>query len=523
MLIVGIAFAALAAGAISAVMYAIKRADYGTLFSNLTAEDASSITQKLKEDKVPYALGDGGATVRVPSDMVAEERVALAGAGIVHGGSSGYELFDRMNLGMTEFEEKIDKTRAVEGELERTIAGLAPVAAARVHLASPDPSLYSDTQEPVTASIAITTRPGRSLTPGQVRGIVQLVAGAVEGLKPEQVTIVNQDGEMLLPDVSSGDTASNALRLTADQLIAKQRFESHLQQNIQSLLDSTIGPKRVAVRVATDMRFDSETTKSDEYANNPVTRSEQIEKEKYTGGRPGSAAGVPGTTSNVPSYQGAQTGQNGNYSRSKVLRNNEISVIHREHTDAPGRINHTSVAVLVNTGGTTPPGQKATDTYTLTPANVSQIRNVVVAAAGLNLAAGDQVSVEAIPFNPAVMVDDKAGGTTKILGLPVGGAIAVLLIILLAVAGVAAVALRKPSVGGGEMPEGFQSFDDTLKAELPPGDQNPSLLRHGLEGGLTPMLSAEDMTREQMIEYVQSVAHDNPENIAKLIKIWLVE
>lgn len=522
MLFGGIAAAIAVAGMIWGTIVLVKRADYSTLFSSLSGQEAASITQKLKDDKVPYLLSDGGTTIRIPSDSVSEERIALAGAGMLKGNGDGYELFDKMNFGMTNFEEKLDKTRAIEGELERTIAGLDPVQAARVHIAAPDQTLYTDTATPVTASIAITTKPGEALGPTQVRGIVRLVAGAVEGLKPDQVTIVNQDGVMLIPEGgdSGQDNAATALKLTQDQLIAKQRYETNLQANIQSLLDSTLGPKRVAVRVATDMNFDTETVRSDEYAKDPVTRSEQNEKEKYTGNGGKAAAGVPGTTSNIGTYQGAQQG-GGTYNRSKDTRNNEISVVHREHVAAPGKVNHTSVAVLMNTSplpGTV--GVRGATPYVLTTANVAQIRNIVIAAAGLNLLNGDQVSVEAIPFNPAVLVETGANAA-RIFGLPIWALIAVGVVLLLGVLGSVAILMLRRGAGGGSSPqEGeFPSFDTSLATEV------PSLHTeidepHALTG---PMLSSEELTREQMIEYVTTVAQENPENIAKLVKIWLAE
>lgn len=522
MIVGGIAATLALAFAIWGMLALVRRADYSTLFSNLSPQEASSITQKLKDDKIPYSLAEGGTTIRVPSDAVSEERVALAGAGIVKGSGTGYELFDRMNFGMTDFEEKLDKTRAIEGELQRTIAGLDPVQAARVHIASPDQTLYTATQSPVTASIAITTKPGENLSPTEVRGIVQLVAGAVENLKPDQVTIVNQDGVMLIPEGGSSgqDSAETALKLTQDQLIAKQRYETNLQANIQSLLDSTLGPKHVAVRVATDMNFDSETVKSDEYSKDPVTRSEQVEKEKYSGSGGKAAAGVPGTTSNIGTYQGT-AGGSGNYSRSKVTRNNEISVIHREHVDAPGKINHTSVAVLMNTSALPSTGKDKTVTpYVLNASNVAQIRNIVVAAAGLNLATGDQVSVEAIPFNPAVLVDNSSNVATRIFGLPVWAIASVGLILVLTIVGLVVVSMRRKPAGV-SMDGDFPSFDSSMSAEVPSLHSDP--YGDDIQALPRPMLSSEELTREQMIEYVATVAQENPENIAKLVKIWLAE
>ena len=190
-------------------------APYAVLFSNLSPDDANAVITKLDAQKIPHQLSADGTTVYVPADVVADERVQLAGDGTVKGGGTGFELFDRTNLGMTDTQEKIAKIRATEGELQRTIAGLTPVESARVHLAVPDATLYSTTQQPTTASVAIRTKPGATLSPQEVRGITQLVAGAVEGLKPENVTIVNQDGTVLVPVAVGHESRRHADRRRA--------------------------------------------------------------------------------------------------------------------------------------------------------------------------------------------------------------------------------------------------------------------------------------------------------------------
>jgi len=168
-------------------MYALHRPDYTVLFSNLAPEDSAAVISKLKDEKTPYQLSDGGTTILVPAENVYEERVALAGAGVVKGGGVGFEIFDRTNLGMTDFQERVAKTRAIEGELSRTIGGLSPVEAARVNIAVPEQRLYTASQSPVTASVAIKTKPGMSLRPSEVTGITMLVSRAVEGLEAKKL------------------------------------------------------------------------------------------------------------------------------------------------------------------------------------------------------------------------------------------------------------------------------------------------------------------------------------------------
>ena len=509
-------------------LYFGRQPNYETLFSNLSAEDATAVTQRLKDDKVPYHLSSDGKTVYVPTANVSDERVAIAGSGMVKGGGTGYELFDRTNFGMTEFQEKLDKNRAIEGELQRTINGLEPVESSRVHIAAPDASLYTSTQDPTTASVAVKTHAGQSLSPQQVKGITMLVSRAVDGLKPENVTLVNQDGQVLLPGATDGDgSQADALKMTQEQLLAKQRYESTVQQSIQSMLDDTLGPKRAVARVSTKMNFDANSSESKVYAPQGTVLSQQNERESYNGTQPSrqAAVGVPGTTSNIGTYQGLQNQQSqGKYNKSKSTTNYNISEQNLKHIDAPGKVLSTSVAVVVNStadpAGTRNGAPVAQSTpYALTPANVAQIRNLVIAAAGLDLNQGDQVSVESLPFNPSVAPTVVAGSSTQtVLGIPLWALLALGGAAALGVIGYFAMRSRRSSFAPTmELP----SFDSSLADELPPFEEHPIL--EGAPGLAAPIRSAADLTREQMVEYVTTVAQENPDSIAKLVKLWMAE
>ena len=511
---------------------------YETLFSNLSAEDAATVTQRLKDDKVPYQLSSDGKTVYVPSQDLSEERVSIAGSNALKGSGTGYELFDRTNFGMTEFQEKLDKTRAIEGELQRTISGLNPVESARVHIAQPENALYTSTQMPTTASVAIKTKAGQSLDAHAIRGITLLVSNAVEGLKPENVTIVNQDGEVLssaaiLADNGTG-SSGDALKMTSEQQQAKLRYESDLQQSIQTMLDETLGKKRAVARVSTKMDFDANSTDSKTYAPQGTVLSAQSKRESYVGNPPQrqQAAGVPGTASNIGTYQATQTNQtSGRYNKSENTTNYQVSETNTKHIDAPGKVTQTSVAVIVDSAPealqtTTNGAIVAATPYQLTPANVAQIRNTVIAAAGLNLQQGDQVSVEAIPFNPSVL--PTSGGLASANGLNAPGPLGIPLWAFLAVGAVALLSgvgllVMRARRGGSKFAPMMElpSFDTSLAEELPPFEEHPIL--EGAPGLAAPIRSAADLTREQMIEYVTTVAQENPDNIAKLVKMWLAE
>ncbi|MBV9269992.1 MAG: hypothetical protein JO165_02795, partial [Candidatus Eremiobacteraeota bacterium] len=339
-------------------------------------------------------------------------------------------------------------------------------------------------------------------------------------------TIVNQDGRVLV--ASNADAGSpDALNLTQEQLLAKQRYENSLQSSIQSMLDQTLGPKRAVARVSTKMNFDATTTETKTYAPQGTVLSQQSERESYTGSQPNrTAMGIPGTTSNIPTYQAVQNGgTSGKYNKSKTTTNYNVSESTSKHIDAPGKVASTSVAVLVNAGAPALPGTSnanAQQTYQLTPANITQIRNIVIAAAGLDLNSGDQVSVEAMPFNPAVATQPTiVQPVTTMLGVPVWALLAIGGVALLAGLGFLMTRLRRRS-GLGRLPEmDLPSFDSSLAEELPPFEEHPML--DGAPGIAAPIRSAADLTREQMVEYVTTVAQENPESIAKLVKLWLAE
>jgi len=513
------------------VAFRLRGPDYAVLFSNMQPDEANAVIQKLDAEKIPHKLADNGATILIPHESVYEKRVQLAGEGVVKsGGGTGFELFDRTNLGMTDFQEKIAKTRATEGELQRTISGLTPVQSARVHIATPQASLYSTTQQPTTASVAIQTKAGMQLSAQEVRGITQLVSGAVEGLKPDNVTIVDQNGTVLRPsaleDTGAVADASSALKLTQDQLVAKEKYESSLQQSLQGLLDATIGMHRSAVRVASQMNFDANSTETKSFAPQGTVRSQQTERESYTGtGAPrGNAAGVPGTTTNVvPTYQGTQNQQtNGRYNKTKNTTNYEVTEQSAKHVDAPGKLTRLSVAVLVNVPAAVagPANANAATPYVVSAADVQKIRSAVAAAAGIDAARGDQISVEAIPFAPEAqgIGSRSATASTTVFGLPAVPFIALLIILGLVGAGFGIGILRRRTFRpSAELP----TFDSTLAEELPSFEEHPML--DGTPAIAAPIRSAADLTREQMIEYVTTVAQENPDNIAKLVKLWLAE
>ena len=182
---------------------------YRPLFTNLAPEDAGAIVEALKAEKVPFQLEDGGRAVLVPAERLYELRLSLASRGLPEGGGVGFEVFDKQTLGQTDFQQRLNFQRALQGELSRTIGQLAGVEAARVHLAIPERSLFVAQNRRPSASVVVKLVQGRSLARAQVDGIVHLVASSVEGMETEQVTVVDESGRVLTQE-HRGDDAAEA-------------------------------------------------------------------------------------------------------------------------------------------------------------------------------------------------------------------------------------------------------------------------------------------------------------------------
>ena len=266
---------------------------WGTLFANLDREDAAAVVSKLKEMKIPYRI-EGEGTVEVPQQNVRELRLELAGAGLPRGGGVGFESFDKMRLGATEFEQRVLYRRSLEGELSRTIDTIAAVQSSRVHLVLPERSVFVGRAEPASASIVLKMRPGRALGAGEIAGVVHLVSSSVASLTPERVAIVSTDGSVLHKPRREGDGASDD-----DSATSAHSLEAILEERARSMLEKVVGAGHVDVRVSADLDRSRVERVEDRYdPKNTVLRSEQSTTERTSGDR--SATGVPGSESNSP-------------------------------------------------------------------------------------------------------------------------------------------------------------------------------------------------------------------------------
>jgi flagellar M-ring protein FliF len=361
--------------------------DYAVAFSGLKDDDAAAIVAKLKDSKTPYQLEQG--TIKVPPSQVQEVRLQMAAQGLPQKGSNvGMELFNQPHLGVTEFAEKVNYQRALEGELSRTIGRLDAVDSARVHLVVPQPALFASQQKDATASVVLQLKPGRRLDAGQVQGITQLVAGSVEGLKPGNVTIMDSAGETL-----SGGGGADGARQTGSRTDVQHTLEDRVANDIRVMLARVVGPDRSIVRVNADLNWDQYESNTETYSPDqkaPQVRTERKVNETQSSST-GQAGGVPGADSNVPTYGGTTAnGQGGAQSqRQDTTTTYELSKTVEKLTRAPGGVRRLSVAVALDSDVVNDPDQ------------ADAISKLVATAAGLDTTRGDVVTLTSLPFSTA--------------------------------------------------------------------------------------------------------------------------
>lgn len=396
MLVAAVAF--LSAAAFAILIFAANRTDYKPLFTNLTSEDAGEIVKKLKDAKTPYQITADGKGVLVPSDKVYELRLTLASEGLPQGGGVGFEIFDRKNFGMTEFVQKLNYQRALQGELSRTIAQLTGVEQARVHLVIPEKSLFKDNERPATASIVLKMKSSRALQDSEVQGVVHLVAASIEGMDPEHVTVLDSRGKML----SKGGNNDPTSRMSTAMQETQRSYERNAEERIQSLLDRIVGGGKSVARVTATFDFKQVERVEEKFDPESIAvRSEQRTEEK--GSSTTSGAGVPGVQTNLGRTTPGAGATSGGGSKNDETLNYEVSRSTAKIIEPVGALSKLSVAVLVDGKYEEPAavkdGQVAKAKYTpRSPDELQKIETLVKSAIGFNLERGDQLSVQNVPF-----------------------------------------------------------------------------------------------------------------------------
>jgi flagellar M-ring protein FliF len=393
----------IAAGlAVVAGLYALREWNrergFEPLFSGMSAEDAGAVTAKLREGNVEYRLSDNGGTILVKKDRVAEMRLQLAAAGLPQTGRLGFELFDQANFGASEFTEQVNYHRAIEGELERSVMSLKEVERARVHVSMSKESLYLEQRQPAKASILIKLRGGAKLSAQNIAAITQLAASAVPGLQANQVTLLDTAGNLLnrprpggLDESSAGSEAVLEYRKT---------LERDIQTKIAQTLEPMLGPEHFRIGVSADIDLTSGELSEETFdPNKSVMVSSQSSQDMPAGGAGGVQAAVPGTASNLPRATASQASAGAsvtNYGRKTENVTYQTSRVVKHTKLGQGTVKKLSLSILVDHNLRYDQGKPIVEAPT--PEKLKVIKDLVTAAVGIDMERGDQLVVEAFPF-----------------------------------------------------------------------------------------------------------------------------
>jgi len=460
--------------------------DYQVLYSNLQAEDAGLMVQKLKEMKVPYKTTSAG--ILVPSDRVYELRLRLAAMGLPQGGGVGYEIFDKTGLGTTEFVQKVNLKRALQGELSRTIRSLQEVSDCRVHLSIPERSIFSSTDEKPKASVLLKLRPGVTLSRSQIQGIVHLVAGSVESLTPNNVTIVDNRGNVLTTE------EDETLLLSNTQREYQRGLERDIEKRVISIIEPVVGKDKVKAKASVSIDFTRiEETQETYDPDGQVVRSQQKLTEQKTGGM---VAGVPGVQSNLPNRQagGAASNKTGLRKQTETV-NYEISKTVSHIIKPTGTIKRLTVAVLVD--GTYLKDEKS-GRMKYVPRSEEDLKSyeeIIKKAVGYSKERGDEVKVINMAFNaqPEPVETQQADYTKYIIPAARYGTILILSVLVF-------LFLIRPLIAY------------LRQQSVPPASSTSQALTPELEGTPAP----KEIPRDEIVEW----ARNNPQQAATLIKKW---
>ena len=511
--------------------------DFRTLYTSLAPEDASAVAQKIHEAGIEYRLDETGATILVPSEKLAEARLALAGAGLPRTGRIGFELFDRANLGASDFTEQVNYRRALEGELERTVSTLSEVDQARIHITFAKDSVFLDARQPAKATVVLRLKRASPLQQANVTAIANLVASAVDGLAPEAVAIIDANGRLLnRPRAEDGEE-----KLAEANLDYRHQMEAELLAKINTALEPLLGAGRfhAGVNVECDFTATEENEESFDPAKSAVLTSQTTEESTSTGGAGG--GGTPGTASNLPQPPArAAVASSGMLRRTDNVSYQPSRTVRR--TVSPkGTLKRVSTAVLVDQTlkweGT---GAKARRTLIPpSPETMKAIHDVIAGITGFTEQRGDQISVETLPFESTLAAEPPAPPPPPSKLQPkfnfmqpfVLGAGGVIFLLVLAVV---FLLMRRSGRSKTTDPE------DMAPQALPGGAAGPakSVAESRMAQQIADnqaeqeMLEAEALSRiklpatkktEVLVKHIREAVHKDPTSAANVLRTWVAD
>lgn len=530
-----------AVGLIAFFMFMTSRlgtADMSLLYGDLAIEDASAISQRLEGQNIPFEVRGNGTQIFVPADAVARMRMTMAAEGLPNGGSVGYELFDQADaIGTTNFVQRINHVRALEGELARTIGSLSQVKSARVHLVLPRRELFTRDRQDPSASVVLQLR-GSVIQAGQIAAIQNLVASAVPGLSPDKISVVDHTGRLH----ARGDGSNGEALTSANAEEARQRYESRIARSIEKLLESTIGFGGVRAEVAADIDFDRLTTTNETYdPDGQVVRSTQsVEQEDASSeAQSNDSVSVTNNLPNAASQDGAADNRNTNNSRrSEETVNFEISRKVTTLVRETGQVNRITVAVLVDgvydaEGNYTPRSDEELEQFTA----------LVKSAIGFNAERGDQVEI----VNQRFAVPDLSEGPIaeagfmgfnksdilKIAEILVLGIVSIL-VILLVVRPIMTRALDAAATSGGASEAAAMLPAGSDPARLSPPSSEYDEVEGGSEMDAIPedfeddgaeidIANIDGKVKKSSLSQINQIVDKHPDETISIMRAWMYQ
>ncbi len=486
------------------MVFWLNQTEYRVLYTKLYAEDASRVVSILQSTKEPYKIQDNGSTILVPADRVYDLRLKIAGEGALHGQGIGYEIFDTVQIGQTDFIQRINYQRALQGELARTISEFPQVERARVHLVLPAKSLFIEEQAEPTASVVLKLKEGEKLNDKQVKGVLNLVVMSVEGLKPSAVTITDMRGQVLYQP----EDDALGLNISNSQLEYKAGLETKIEQRIQRLLMPIVGPDKVIAKVNAELDFRQRTIKTEAYdPDGQVARSEQTSEEN-TRGTANVDGGVPEANFRGDGFTGTATTQDS--TRETRTTNYEINKEEQQIIVPVGELKRLSVAVVVD--GTY---EKNAETGEMTyvprsEAEMQRIRDLVRSAVGYDEVRGDSLEVSNMTFGMQDMFGDEGLMRTMLeyaqrLGKPFLNGLLIFLFLILVVRPVV-MALIKPRVAEEDIEEvaGLPEAGERLAIDDSDLDEEALDTARRLENAKAQALQLSEKNMDQAVQVLKT-------------------
>ncbi|MCA1248650.1 flagellar basal-body MS-ring/collar protein FliF [Massilia sp. MS-15] len=510
--------------------------EYRVLFSNYSDRDGGAITASLDQMGVKYKFSEGGSAILVPAEQIHDLRLKLAAQGLPKGGNVGFELMENQKLGTSQFLEQVNYQRSLEGELARSIQSLGSVSAARVHLALPKPSVFVRDQQKPTASVLLNLQPGRALDQGQVSAIVHLVASSVPELTIGNVTVVDQNGNLLS---ETGNKAAGNKGLDATQLKYVEQVQQNIIKQVESIIAPLVGKENVRAEATAEIDFAQVDTAAEMYKpNSPpepqAIRSQQTSESSQAG--PG-ASGIPGALSNQPpgvatapidgQPPAAGAAPAAGPTRKDATTNYEVDKTIRYEQRPMGGIKRLTVGVVVNYRRSIDPKTGKVVVKPLTANEVAQINELVKQAMGYSQNRGDTLNVTNAPFDGVDRPDDTPPGLDwwrDPANLPLAKEIGKYLLLFAVLAFLyyrILLPLMRPAI---------KKFDEVTAVPPDPDEEQAEEEKDGK--AQTGATAAEEELEEQEIErrdqgyranlqMAQDLARKDPRIVANVVKAWL--